>query len=203
MRARSTRARCSARRGARLAHAPRRRRDGARSGREPAEGVEDGAVGDRLDQGAVVVLAVDFHKRRADRFQHLHADRLVVDEGPRAAVRELQPAQDEIAFGVDGGGGGDGTRRMVEGRVEACRDLPLPLVVADEAAVAAAAEGQREGVEEDGLAGPGLAGQDAEAVGEVQLQPVDQDDVADRKLDQHPGRSFTITMRLAWIRQNA
>ena len=63
---------------------------------------------------------------------------------------------------------------------------PCALVVADEAAVAAAAEGQREGVEEDGLAGPGLAGQDAEAVGEVQLQPVDQDDVADRKLDQHP-----------------
>ena len=82
------------------------------------------------------------------------------------------------------------TGRMVEGRVEAGRDLPLALVVADEAAVAAAAEGQREGVEEDGLAGAGLARQDAEAVGEVQLQPVDQDDVADRKLDQHPGRSF-------------
>ena len=78
-------------------------------------------MGDRLDQGAVVVLAVDFHKRRADRFQHLHADRLVVDEGPRAAVRELQPAQDEIAFGVDGGGGGDA--HGPDGR-GACRSWP-------------------------------------------------------------------------------
>ena len=37
----------------------------------------------------------------ADRAQHLHAHRLVVDEGAGAAVRELHAAQDEVAVGVD------------------------------------------------------------------------------------------------------
>lgn len=74
---------------------------------------------------------------------------------------------------------------MVGGKVEDGRDLPLRLPVPDERAVSARAEGESEGVEEDGFAGARLAGQDAQSRRETQIEPVDQDDVADRKLRQH------------------
>ena len=70
----------------------------------------------RIDQRAVVMLAVDLDERGADRAQHLHADRLVVDEGAGAPVRELHPAQDQVAVGVDLGALGNAARRMVERR---------------------------------------------------------------------------------------
>ena len=73
----------------------------------------------RIDQRALVVLAVDLDERRADRAQHLHAHRLVVDEGAGAAVRELHPAQDEVAVGVDLGALGDA--RAPDGRAASRR----------------------------------------------------------------------------------
>ena len=79
----------------------RGRFDRLRLGLQAAEGVEDRAVRRRIDQRAVVMLAVDLDERGADRAQHLHADRLVVDEGAGAAVGELDAAQDEVAVGVD------------------------------------------------------------------------------------------------------
>ena len=173
----------------RLAQGARRRFDRARLGLQAAEGVEDRAVRRRIDERALVMLAVDLDERGADRAQHLHAHRLVVDEGAGAAVRELHPAQDEVAVGVDLGALGDAARRMVAGEIEDGGDLPLRLAVAHEPAVAAGAERQRKGVEEDRFAGAGLAGQDREALVEVELDPVDQDDVADRELREHPRRA--------------
>ena len=114
----------------------------------------------RIDERALVMLAVDLDERGADRAQHLHAHRLVVDEGAGAAVRELHPAQDEVAVGVDLGALGNAARGMVAGKIEDGGDLPLRLAVAHEPAIAAGAERQRKGVEEDRFAGSGLAGED-------------------------------------------
>src|SRR3546814_12088509 len=46
-------------------------------------------------------------------------------------------------------------------------------------------------LEEDGFAGPCLAGEDAEAGPELQVERVDEDDVADGKAGQH-GPAFAI-----------
>ena len=54
-----------------------------------------------IDQRAVVVLAVDLDQRAAELLQHLHAHRLVVDEGAGAAVGELHAAQDQLVLGGD------------------------------------------------------------------------------------------------------
>ena len=58
-------------------------------------------MGRGIDQRAVVMLAVDFDQRRAEAFQRLHADRLIVDEGAGAAVGELHAAQDQLVLGLD------------------------------------------------------------------------------------------------------
>ena len=139
----------------------------------------------RIDEGAVVVLPVDLDGRRADGAQNLDADRLVVDEGAGAPVGELDPTQDQVALRIDVALRRDAPGGMVWSEIEHGRDLALLLAVAHEAPVAAAAQRQRESVEQDRFPRAGLAGEHAQAVPEGELEPVDQDDVADRELDEH------------------
>ena len=142
-----------------------------------------------IDERAVVVLAVDFHEYRAERAQHLHADRLIVDEGSGPAVGELHPPHDQfvvaagIAYQIVVR---QHAARRVAFRDVECRDhLALFGALADQRRVAARAERKRKGIEQDRFAGAGLAGQRGKAGSEVDIQPVDQDDVADREASQH------------------
>ncbi len=82
-------------------------------------------MGGGVDQRAVIVLAVDLDQHRTELPHHLHADRLVVDEGARAAVGKLHPAQDQFVLGGDVVGGEDLARRMLGGDLEHGGDLPL------------------------------------------------------------------------------
>ena len=84
----------------RAALAPQRRHFGCLVLDAPI-GIEQGAMGRGIDEGAVVMLAVDFNKRCAERAQHLDADRLVVDESAGAAVGELHPPYDQFLFAAD------------------------------------------------------------------------------------------------------
>ena len=81
--------------------------------------------------------------------------------------------------------GKDRRGRMALGHIEHGRDLALLGAVAHEAGIAAAAERQREGIEQDGFARAGFAGQHREATGELDIEPFDQDDVTDRQTRQH------------------
>ena len=142
-------------------------------------------MGGGVHQRAVVVLAVDLDQRRAELLHDLHAHRLIVDEGAGAAVGELHAAQDQFVLGGDVVGLEHGLRRMLAGKLEDGDHLALLHALAHQALVAARAQGQRKGVEQDRLAGAGLAGQHGQAVGEIDVEPVDQDDVADRESGEH------------------
>jgi hypothetical protein len=139
-----------------------------------------------IDQRAVVVLAVNLYQRSTDGAQHLHRHRLVVEEGAGAAVGQLDPAQDQLVLRRNVVGGQDRPRRMIDPHVEGCRHLPLFGALADQAGIAARAERQREGIEQDRLAGAGLPGQHRETRREIDVEAVDQDDVSDREPGQHP-----------------
>ena len=125
----------------------------------PPIGVEQRAVRRRLDKGALVVLAVDFHQRRAERAQHLHAHRLVVDEGAGAAVGELHAAHDQLVLAGEVVVGEQTARRMILAEIEGGGHLPVLGALAHQRRVAARAERQRECVEQDRFAGAGFAGQ--------------------------------------------
>ena len=161
---------------------------------QPGEGVEQLAVGRGIDQSALVVLAVDLDQRSADRLQRLHRDRLVVDEGAGAAVGELDAAQDHLTGIVEAVGGENLRRRMALGDIEGRGDLALFGAVANQAGIAAPAERQRKGIEQDGFARAGLAGQHGEATGKLDIEPFDQDDVTDRQTRQHASK-FLIPNR--------
>ncbi|MCY1249591.1 hypothetical protein D9M72_631370 [compost metagenome] len=76
---------------------------------------------------------------------------------------------------------------MTDGHVEDRCHLPLVGAMAHQRAVATAAKGQRQAVEQDGLTGAGFTGQHREPGIESQIKPFNQDDIADRKLGEHPG----------------
>ncbi|MEY9230287.1 hypothetical protein ABIF78_002610 [Bradyrhizobium japonicum] len=161
---------------------------------EPGKGVEQAAVGGGIDQRALVMLAVDLDQGATDRLQRLHADRLVVDERAGAAVGELHPAENHLAGIIQAVLGQNPHRRVIFGDIEDGGDLPLLRAMAHEAGVAAAAERQRKGIEQDGFARTGLTGQNRKSGGEFDIEPLDQDDVTDRQTRQHgikfPSRDY-------------
>jgi hypothetical protein len=68
----------------------------------PAEGVEQRRWVAFVDQGALVVLAVDFDETAPDLAHQGHGGRLIVDEAAGAPVGRLDAAQDEVALVLDG-----------------------------------------------------------------------------------------------------
>ena len=142
-------------------------------------------MGRGVDQRTLVMLAMDLDQRRADRAQRLHADRLVVDEGAGAAIGKLHAAQDHFAAILQAVGGEHGEGGMRIGHLEFGRDLSLLRAMANEARIAATAQRQRKGIEQDRLAGAGFAGQHRQPFGKLDIKPLDQDDVADRQTRQH------------------
>ena len=81
-------------------------------------------------------------------------------------------------------GGGPGGR-MIGGEIEDRDHLPLRRALAHERPVAAGAEGEREGVEQDRLARAGFARQHRQSVRQGQIERVDEDDVANGQVDEH------------------
>ncbi len=150
-----------------------------------AESIEQVAVRRGVDQRPLVVLAVDFDQRAADVAHQRHAGRLVVDEDAGAAVGALDPAQDDVAVVVERVVGEKRARRMVARHVEHRRDLTLLSPVAHQRCVAARAKRQRQSVKQDGFAGAGFAGQHRKAGRKIDVQPLDQDDIADRQSGEH------------------
>ncbi len=155
----------------------------------------------RIDKGALVVLAVNFDQSGAERAQHLHADRLIVDEGSCPAVGELHAAHDQLVLGVEIVIGQDAARRMIRREIERRGDLTVLGAGAHQCRVAAGAQRQREGVEQDRFTGAGLAGQRGEPGAEIDIQPVDQNDVANGKTRQH-GTTNSIWRMTDFIRDS-
>ena len=152
---------------------------------EAGERIEQAAVGRGIDQRALIMLAVNFHQCRTNGSQSLHADRLVVDKGAGAAVGELHAAQDHLAVILKPVVGKDGGGRMALRHVEYRGDLALLHAMTDETCIATAAERERKGIEQDGFARTSFARQHRKAAGKFDIEPFDQDDVADRQTRQH------------------
>ena len=156
---------------------------------QPAILVEERAVRLRVDQRPVVVLAMDLDQRLADAAHQGDAGGTVVDEAAGPAVGGLDAAQDQIAFAeillveavVEEDRPHAGAGRQVEGG----RHLALLGAMAHQAAIAAPAEGERQRIEQDRLARAGLARQHGETLVEGNVEPFDENDVADRKMNEH------------------
>ena len=155
---------------------------------DTGKAIEQRAVAARVDQTAIVVLAVQFDEEARDFAQQADADRLVVDEGLALAVGPELAAHDQrlTILDLDVGivepfGERAGQRRKFEARGHA----GLVLAAADEPAVGAIAQHEAERVEQDRLARAGFAREHAQPAPEGQVERLDQHDVANGQAGQH------------------
>ena len=117
--------------------------------------------------------------------EHLNAYRLIVDEGAGAAVRKLHAAQDQGLVSWDVVGGEHRMGRMRRQEVKRGGHLALLRPLAHQRGIAARAQGKRERIKQDRFAGAGLAGQHGKPFGQIDIEPVDQDDVTDGQPGEH------------------
>ena len=154
---------------------------------DAAEAVEQGAMALGVEQAAIVMLAVDFDQPRAGLAQRARGHRHAAGEGAAAAVGLERAAQEQrlARLGLDALLGEQHDAVMVVADLERGRDHRLRLPGADQGAVGARAKRQPERVEQDRLARPGLAGEHAKPGFEIEVERLDQDDIADGKLPKH------------------
>jgi hypothetical protein len=135
----------------------------------------------RIDERAIVVLAVDLDQCLAHLAQQLHADGDVVDEGAGAAVGGLEAAQDQQPVSLQAIVGEEAQHGMIGSQLETRGDLALARAAPHQRSITTAADGKGEGIEQDRFSGAGLAGEHAKSGTEFEIEPVDQNDVADRQ----------------------
>ena len=133
------------------------------------------------------MLAVDIDQLLAGLAQLRHGGAAAVDPGAALSLRIDGAAHEQrpgiAGIGIEAGFGQPGH----EGRrqIELGRDLGPRRAFAHHAGIAAAAEGELQGIDEDRFAGPGLAGEHGQAGREIELEGVDDDEIANGKAQQH------------------
>ena len=133
----------------------------------------------------MLVLAVDVHEFAPDLLEGRQRDRRVVRERPAAPARTHHAPQQQIVRRRHAGGleprPHPGRERAGEQRLD---DALLPgsaLVLGPRLL----SEGQPEGADDDRFSGAGLPGQGDQPAGELQVEPLDDRDVAQPQLPQH------------------
>jgi hypothetical protein len=158
---------------------------------ERAERIEQRTMCRGIDERTLVMLPVNLDQGATEILENLRAHRLVVGKGTRAAIGELDAAQDQLIVSTDADLRHDGARRMPPGRIEGRRHLSLARTLAHQRNIAARAERKGKGVEQDRLAGAGLACEHGKPIGEIDVEPIDQDNVANGQPGEHAGSGRT------------
>jgi hypothetical protein len=156
--------------------------------RPPHIAVEQGAMPTRIDQAAIVMLAVDFHKKGRNVAQQRHADRAIIDIGLRSAIGLQLTPQDQrlarldlhprIAQRI-------GHHRSQRLWLKAGRHAGHAFARTDQPQIGPRAQHQPQRIEQDRLARARFAGQHAKASGKIEVKRLDQHDVADGECGQH------------------
>jgi hypothetical protein len=137
------------------------------------------------------VLAVDLDQRGGERPQSLDAHALIVDIGAGAAVRVLDPPENQFVADLDALTLEQGMGRMSGREFEHRRHLALGLIMADKSAVAPCAKRQRQRIEQDRFARASLSGENRQPGRKLEIQLIDQNHVADGEAREH-GREAPV-----------
>ncbi len=155
---------------------------------EAGKAVEQRAHRGSAGQALPGVLAVDVDQVLGDLAQLRHGGTAAVDPGPALALRVDRAAQQQGAVIVAGIGAEAG---FVEPGLQAGRtvefgaDLGPSCALAHHAGIAAAAQRELQRVDQDRLAGAGFAGQGGKPAVELDLEFVDDHEIAQGEAAQH------------------
>src|SRR5262249_865130 len=157
---------------------------------EGAEGVEEVEVPGRAEEGLGLVLAMDLDQGLGQALEDGQGGVGVVEEDASPSAAHQLPPHDELAvlereavLPEDAG-----HRTLLGDREDALDDGGVRARPDGFAGLDALAEQERQGFDQDRLARPRLAGEDVETGGEGDGQRVDNRQVADPQLFEHPNR---------------
>ncbi len=144
-----------------------------------AEGIQQTALFGSLEQRVMRMLAMNIDQELAQLFQLLGSRRAAVDEGARAASGFNHAAHQQhivvagqIIFPQPVG------QAAIGWRGEFGRHLGARGAFAYHAGIGTLAKNQRDGIEQDGLAGAGLASEHGKTGREIQRKLFDQNEIA-------------------------
>ena len=167
------------------------------SGFRPRKAVQEIQLAGRLHEELVLVLAVDLHQLIAEARQEAEGGRRVAHESAAPAAPAPPAPDDELPV-----------LRRVAQVLEDAGNLPAGIDVedglhgrrlgvrADQVGLRAGAQEQQDGVDEDGLAGARLAGQDIEAGSERDGDFFDHREALHSKLTEHSCSAYLLGPRL-------
>jgi hypothetical protein len=131
------------------------------------------------------MLTVNFDQSGAEASQRLDRYRLIVDESAGLAIKRLDAAQDQVVLRINAMFGQKRAGRMAGRHIEYRGDLPLFGTLAHQPRIAARTKRKRKGIEQNRFASAGLTGEHGQSLGEIEIEFVDQNDVANGQTDEH------------------
>ena len=144
---------------------------------QAAIGVQQGAMTGRVEQTTLVMLAVDLDQGFTQLAQHRGGYCLIVDIGPAPAIGADLTAEDQAVFDIQILLPQKLPHRMIIRRIEGGHDGASIRALAYQSRATPPAQGQAEGIQQNGLAGTGLAGQHTQACLQIEIQTIDQHDI--------------------------
>ncbi|AIJ96293.1 DNA repair RecN domain protein [Brucella melitensis bv. 2 str. 63/9] len=157
---------------------------------KPAESVEKCAVQIGVDQRAVIMLAMNFYEPLAQIAQERNACRLIIDEDTRAPVPHLEAAQDDVTIIVKPVFAQKKPGWMIARHIENRRYLSLIGTMAHKRGITTRTKRQRQRIEQNGLTRTGFTRKHGQAAPELDVEPFNQNNIADRQVRQHVGISL-------------
>ena len=154
-----------------------------------AECIEQTELARAVEQGLMLVLAVDFDQCRRQRLQLGQRGRTAIDPRTRGSLRANHPPQLAQVAVVEILGLEPCARGGCRGERERCRKFRALAAVADDCGIGALAGQQQQGIHEQGLARTGLAGDGSHPGGEADFGFADDGKILDGESLKHGGNA--------------
>ena len=153
-------------------------------------GIQQQALGIAAQQGLMRMLAVDIDQRLGHLAQLLNGHRGTVEVGTGTAAGIEDTPQQQSAVSVEIALPQPDFGVMQTCQVEFCGNLGSLSHVADQTRIGAIAKRKRQRIDQNRLAGTGLAGERTKPGRELKLEAIDQNEVSDCQPSQHDGISL-------------
>jgi hypothetical protein len=158
--------------------------------------IEQGALRGTADQGLILHLTVHFDEQLAELTQRLYWHRLAVDVSPRTAVRADDATQLAFALVLDRLICEPGKRGIVTGKRECRRHLSAFAAVPYNFRACASAGRKQQGIDQNGFARTGFAGEHGQTGIELELDGIDNGEIANLNVREHSSPSGELVRRL-------
>ena len=150
-----------------------------------------------VQKPAIIMLTMQFDQQVRQVAQHIGTGAAVVDPGGLAPVGGGgDAAQDQLIPGNNTHVGQKRAGAMVGRQVKAGRHFALFCALAHQIGAPAPTQNEPQTVQQDRLACPGFAGQHIQAGLKHQIQPINDQHVADFKGSQHQARTLHARRRV-------